>query len=343
MLFLPLAFVIDKTKNIVQKHIMFVFFCLALSFFIGARYGGGHDFLNYKAAYENIDIVLSEISIYSSPGFFGIYKFFSDLNLPFESVLSLFSFIVLYLCLVRSNYDNSLLLTFILVFISGYLFFTNNQIKQGLVAATFVFALHYLERREFLKYLLSISISSLLFHPSGLLLVFFYFIPDKKIDYRVYFILMLLFFAIVKTTDIYQAYSEFLKLVPIYGEKYVVRFDRYVQTLGSGITVLYHIFVATVICKFTNGKNNRVVNVYLFGVALYVFFINSEFLERFFFYFIYLNFLFYSNILRSKKGPFAWLIVLMTLFVMFANFIAEGAFGYGKHGSTNIEWSSFGI
>ncbi|EPG7578468.1 EpsG family protein [Providencia huaxiensis] len=337
-LFSLLAYFIDLVKSKKQKQFIFSMYCMLLAYFLGSRYGAGHDYFNYEKTYESIAIITQNIPTFSSPLFFSLYELSNYLSLPFTVALSIFSLITIYQCLYRSMTRNELLYSFIFLFLSGYIFFINNQIKQALVSATFIFSLYYLEKRNFWKYFSLIILSSISFHPSGIFLVLCYFITEKKIDYKFYLLACISGLIVVTKFDVYTQYVDLIKSLPLYGEKYATRFDKTIQHVGSGLTILYHIIIATVVCKFYSGNYKRGVNIYLIGVLLYIIFINSEFLERFFFYFIYLSFLFFPNIIKNKKSITSWFIVFFTIILMIVNFIAEAAYNYGKHGASGITW-----
>ncbi|MUJ26428.1 hypothetical protein GNP73_00315 [Aliivibrio fischeri] len=332
------ALFVDYLDKGSHKNFIFFIFCFFISSLIGLRYGAGHDYHNYELIYNHIDQIWLNVSMFSSPAFFFINKVTHDVSFGFGFTSFLFALLAIFFSLYRSVKSNTLALSTVFIFLCGFVFFINNQIKQGIVASVFIFSIRYIEIRDFKRFFICIFTSSIMFHPSGVLLLVTYIIPNRKIDYKLFFLVSVVLFLLVKNVDIYSYYVDTLKSLPFYGEKYYLRFERGIQYIGSGTTIIVNIIIATFISKYYESEYRRGLNIYLVGILLYIAFINSEFLERFFYYFIYMYFIFFPSIYSKKRKSMDWLVVLLVTAIILFNFVAEAEFGYGKHGASQIEW-----
>lgn len=332
---LTFAYLHDSLKDINRdKFIFFIFFVILFMIFIGARIGGGHDYENYLEGF----LISNQTN---SIGLNFISTIVANMGFDFFVVTMVLSFIFAYFSYKRFHEQNILFPAVLMSFVIGFIFFSTNQIKQALVAAVFIYSLVFIHERRFLKYFFALTVSSFLFHISGLILLLLYFIPRNSINFLIGSALLVLAFILVKLDLVFYYYSEILKLVPVYGEIYAGRIDRLKQNVGSGAYLIYHIVIMMYILYHRKKVPGYLVNIVFAGTIFFVLTINSDLAERLSFYLLYLQFIPLALILKSivVNKSVVEILIFFTLFVfMSINYLLQLCCEFGKHGVGNFSW-----
>jgi len=331
------SYISDTLNKYKKKSIIFFFlFLVIFSFFIGLRVNGGHDYENYLYVFQhNISTDTFGINI--------INKLIYDINLDYSWVTFLFTFIAGFFVYINAYKNNTLFLSVIFSFLIGYIFFINNQIKQGIVASVFIYSLVYIYNRNFIKYYLLIIVSSITFHLSGLFLLLIYFIPKLKLNLFLVISSLSVAFLLVKFNLIHSIYVDLLKTMPLYGEIYSWRMEHSVQYINSGYYLIYHILLMSYIVYYKHLLNKYLLSITYIGTLLFILTINSDLLERFMFYLLYIKYIALIDIFLyvNKKNYLELFIFILVFLLMFINFFLELGLGWGKHGSNSFNWYFF--
>ena len=152
---------------------------LVFAFISGVRWNVGADhiaYLNNYLSFQNGGYSLFDKEI----GFEFITRIFANSRIHFSYYFGFLAFLQIFF-IYRAFKDERYLyplLGIVIIFGPEYLNWMNG-IRQMLAATMFVFAIEFIQKRQLIKYALIILLASL-FHTSALMLLIFYFIPQKN-------------------------------------------------------------------------------------------------------------------------------------------------------------------
>ncbi len=149
-----------------------------VAFISGVRWNVGVDYLSYLEKYNNY-LTLGHTNRKFEWGFDAISRIFAYLNAHFSIYFgfwALLQFFFIYYALKDERYLWPYL-GFVIIFGPHYLSWMNG-IRQMLAACMFVYAVQFIKFRKLIPYLL-IILAATLIHKSAILLILFYFIPQK--------------------------------------------------------------------------------------------------------------------------------------------------------------------
>ncbi|MBE6176125.1 MAG: EpsG family protein [Rikenellaceae bacterium] len=219
-----------------------VVFALLLLFLINVcrDYSVGYDYgHNYKRTYDNEILTNQSVNTYNEGDSFNLLEaeretveigwtmleaFGKANNLPF-SVVNFIAAIIIFIALAYSLKQSPWPILSILLYVLLFRYYaTFNTIRQSISAIIFVASIPYIEKRQFIKYLLC-CLSAAAFHLSALLMVFIYFLPKIKISFKISLVLivgafvmsalnidMILFSWIYDSGYMFDAYAKYLAI-----------------------------------------------------------------------------------------------------------------------------------
>lgn len=151
---------------------------LIFAFISGVRWNVGVDHLQYLDNY--LKIQNGGYSIFEKEyGFEFITRLFAESRIHFSFYFGFLAFLQIFF-IYRAFKDEKYLYPFlgiIIIFGPEYLNWMNG-IRQMLVATVFIWSIQFIQKRQLLKYVAVIIISSL-FHKSAMILLVLYFFPQK--------------------------------------------------------------------------------------------------------------------------------------------------------------------
>lgn len=173
----------EKASNLQNKKTSFFVWDIWLAFFVfafisGVRWNVGVDHLSYLNNYlsvQNGGYTLFD----KEAGFEYITRLFAASNIHFSFYFGFLAFLQIFF-IYRTFKDQRYLYPFlgiIIIFGPEYLNWMNG-IRQMLAATMFVYSIQFIQKRQLIKYVVTILLASL-FHTSALILLIFYFIPQK--------------------------------------------------------------------------------------------------------------------------------------------------------------------
>jgi len=183
---------------------------LAFCFVCGARWNVGADSLIYLRNYLYLQDTGHFISRYDFELLFSVIsKIFALLHVHFFFYFAFWAFLQLFFIFYAFKNERYLYPYFAIIIILGSLFFTwNNGMRQSLAACIFVYSYKFIERRQFLKFLITIILASLI-HQSVILCLIFYFILNRDIPFNKYWYLFILIIsAFIGTTTLWTTFSQ---------------------------------------------------------------------------------------------------------------------------------------
>lgn len=159
-----------------------IWFALLLFAIIsGIRWQVGVDHLNYLEGYERVQkgLTFNKYGYSEEPGFELITKIFAFFDVHFTFYFGFWAFIQLSFIYYAVKHERYLLPFIGILIIWGphYLSWMNG-IRQMVAACMFVFAVKYIKDRKLLPYVITILLAATI-HRSAIVLLIFYFIPQK--------------------------------------------------------------------------------------------------------------------------------------------------------------------
>lgn len=319
------AFLSNRTKH---KKVFILLSYLSIVIFTSIRYDVGWDYIPYVEAFGVIKdygvyyfefgyLILNKLFAFSPIGYIGVF-----------AVMSALTYYFLFKALLRENILASGLyfaFTFQLVFMA------NNQIRAGLVVAFFIYALKFIEREQYLKYILSIIIIGILFHTSAIFLLSVIFISKLNLKHYIWIVLILVSYILYLFNFFSNIASYILSHIPFY-EKFSNNFREEAQPTTHVLIVTFWVLISILIAfSIKNIKREKITNIYLFGSVLYPVFVDFHIFNRFILYFTFTNILVLGLIVKDKKKTGILLILLFYfLFTIYClkNWGLDGGYPY---------------
>ncbi|MEY8446052.1 EpsG family protein [Enterococcus ratti] len=173
LLFFLLLLVSSFFELLKKKPYFFWGAVICLILFAGLRYKTGYDFDSYSRIYDSVTSLGSIFSknIPAEPGFLFLNYLFKSLGFDFSTFVLFFSMISM-LLLANFTFCFSKFPSFILLYYYSRFFLVRDmgQIRSAFVAIICLYALPYIQKREFFKVCM-ISIFASLFHVVGIFLI----------------------------------------------------------------------------------------------------------------------------------------------------------------------------
>lgn len=267
---------------------------LIVSIIMGLRYNVGTDWINYKDAYEEIrDTGANYIS---SGGYEPLYILLNAIvgafNLPYQCFFILQMFLMLYIAYKGFEPYKFILHYTVFFFVTTFFLDSLNIQRQSISVYIFIFAIRYINSKEFGKYCLCIIIATL-FHKSAVILFPVYAFRSSIFSFLDKRYVQILFF-ILSLTVLQFAIPWIIELISrfVIGD---IRYSRNIDSLGTwdlelnsglGVLLIYAIDVIIILfskrlCETYSKYNfNVIFRIYFVGVLLSNMFHLDVFLSR---------------------------------------------------------------
>ena len=147
----------------------------------GLRYDTASDYLNYVLLFYRIRDGLN-FPFEVEPGYLLLNKLFVSIPYGFTIVLFISSLVSIYLLMDFLTRNDSLKWGLFFCFCFELIMMFNNQVRQGIAVATFLYATRFIQEGKWWKYLIAI-IAAMMFHMSALIALMYYPLikyADKK-------------------------------------------------------------------------------------------------------------------------------------------------------------------
>jgi len=273
--------ILNKNITISKNSLYIIFIGIILILIAGFRpIGIDGDSLNYASVLgvhlENANFIDKE------PTFWLINEFN---HIVFNSEVQTFFLIFAIIGVSLKLYAIKILsinpLMSILVYLSLYFILHEmTQIRVGVASAIFLLAIPDIINKNFKIYLLK-TIFAMSFHYSAFIMIFIYFLSNKRINQKVYYFLPLLGFVLsILQNIILQIIAMFATLLPAFiGDKV----NLYILLLDSGkfsdinifnfyyISLIVFYYIALMNYKKFNGIYD-ILNIKILGIMLFLFY-----------------------------------------------------------------------
>lgn len=214
LVFFSVLEICNYDKN--GEGMRWVFAFMLLFLFSGLRYGVGKDFPAYEELYNESLLGLSpEIK---EPGWAYFFHLFRSLNIPFQVVVLIISFLTIYcVSLFIRQYSPYPFFSLLIFFcFAQYYTYTFNVMRQCLASYIFFASLKHIENRDFIKYFINIGCATFFIHLSAVFCLPLYFILRRSYPLFVKIGLLVsvlytaqFFILIISSLDAYKIYLNF--------------------------------------------------------------------------------------------------------------------------------------
>jgi len=314
---------------------------LAFTFVCGARWNVGVDHLSYLKDY----LYLKDTGHFFSredyeSGFSFISKAFAICNLHFFFYFAFWAFLQLFFVFYAFKNKRYLYPYFAIIIILGSLFFTwNNGIRQALASCIFLYSYKFIEKKQFIKFLITIIFASL-FHQSVLLCIIFYFILNRDLPFNKYwYFIILVTGIIIGRTNLWinfaQNIDKFFSVIGYAGYEGTTDTLIRSRTLGGRSLIIIALCAVNVwyfpeIHKYFNYEKRikTFLIIYFLGITGFFMLVNTYVLSRITYYFLVfqipsLSYLFlYAK--NNKKIIYYGLIGLFLFYSLASYFLESG-------------------
>ena len=254
-------FNMKSTNKGIFLFISFYFLFLVASL----RFDIGTDYINYHIIFHMIEL---DGDFKIEVGFLLLNKILIFFNLPFEIAIAIYSFLTLifiYIAIPRKY-----LMLFIFLYIASNSYFQSfSLIRQSLAISIILYAIPYINKNSFFKYLIWVIIASSI-HLSAILFLPIYFMRKLSVNYFYAYAIIIWYFIVQYTEIIEFLFMNIISLTP-YGI-YIggAFFDREIAT-GSGLGVLFRLLIGIIILLYSTRIKDKTpeVNIYLLLLFLY--------------------------------------------------------------------------
>ncbi len=318
-------------------------FGLKLSFlvifvFLAIRFDFGNDYMSYYKdfiilnSYSAIDFL--DKTLYYEPGWLFLIKVFQPFGFfVLVMFLSLINCIIFYLFIKKFvPVQYFWLAVFIYVFTPGFMLVHASAMRQSIAINLFIFAIPYIYKKDFLRYILCIVLASL-FHFSALILLPVYFLVflNWKINNFWGSIIFIVFISLFIFGD---------KISPILFNvigNFFQDYELYIGTkteIGSGIGVVFLSLLLIFVIyysRFQNKQINILFNIAIIGFMFIPIGLLLAMVSRISMYFTPATIIVYPILIANIKKPiprntFTFFLIAFTIF-NFITFFKSEIFG----------------
>lgn len=320
-LFLSTFFSLNKHKKGSDNNLfsnIFNNYGFIVVFFIvvilnGFRVDVGTDYQHY----ELINRMVSQgVPTLMEPGFIYLNKIVLDLGFDVRLVfliMTILTYSLLFKVLLREKIFG---LGIFFVFTFGFIFISNNIIRQAFTIAIFFYSIKYIYSRELLKFCLVLFIG-FLFHKTIILMLPFYFVSRVSF-HKIFWVVMILISTLLSFTD----------FIPYILNNVVARLPKYSgylnqnfgSAINSGLTnLLYaamYLYVVFFMDTFKSLKDRVYLNIFLVGINISFMFMTVDFLYRVSYYFVPMFILIIPMLHKNLKLKFNRHLTLSTFILL---------------------------
>ena len=247
----------------------------------------GTDYKTYVAIFR----IAQSVGSYklTEPGYFFLNKLFVAYENGYRIVLFIFAFstYALFFFVAIRERVTRYFVPFLFGF--GFIFFSNNIVRQSFTIGLFYYALGYLVERRFFPYLI-ISLFGALIHMSALLLIPLYWLLNLRFSKFFWAIAILGSVVALKFNVFNSIFHLIAKLFPKY---YSTLNSISPDNDGLGLTLYFLIIMGYVVLLFSRhlplqDKTGQVfLKVFMIGICLSIMVFSSEYFYRLTFYFFF--------------------------------------------------------
>ena len=273
------------------KYLSFLMFFSYLTILIltGTRDNVGTDYSHYRWIFN----IAQKGGVYAvvEPGYWLLNILFSNFEEGHRYVLALMAVLTYSVLFLIAKEEDVMPLFVPFLFSFGFIFFSNNIVRQSLAIALFIYSIRFIEERKFWRYILSVLLI-FMFHTSAILLVPFYWIGRIRLS-KSYWVLVILCSIIFYKINIFHSLISLVALlIPKYATFIgLAGHDEFKGGLGLSLILLIILGISVALFAEFVQRNERhriYFNLFLMGVCFSIMLFNSAYFYRFTFYMFYI-------------------------------------------------------
>ena len=312
-----------------SNHILIIASFVVVFLFVGLRHYVGND---YEAYVILFNAIRNGINTRLEYGFYFLNSIFSSSTHGYQYVMLASSFIAFFFLFKTFIRENVLALGIFFVFAFELIFLINDQVRQGIAIAIFLYAVQFIENREFYKYAIIMVATGVLIHYSALIMLPLYFMYRKPIRSWIWCVAIIIGYLVYSRGFFQNILGNLISIIPFYGErfghssKHIVAIEK----LGSGLAVLFWVIMALYVA-INQSKINRplLTNIYLFGTVFFITTLDFHVITRVAFYLVYIKVLVLPIYIKNENN---WTLKLGVLAIALLFFELEVFLELGTHG-----------
>lgn len=326
------AYISERIKSS-SNHILIVASFLVVSLFVGLRHYVGND---YEAYVVLFNAIRNGINTRLEYGYFLLNSMFTESIYGYKYVMLISSFITFFFLFKTFIKEQILALGIFFVFAFELIFLINDQVRQGIAIAIFLYAIQFIEKREFYKYIITMVITGVLIHYSALIMLPVYFVYRRHIPTWIWCTTIGLGFIIYSKGFFQNILGSLISIIPFYGDRFghEAEFIEAIEKLGTGLAVLFWVIIGLYIA-LNQKKINRpvLVNLYLFGTVFFIVTLDFHVITRVAFYLVYIKVLVLPLYIKNENNrmlKFGVLAIALLFFELevFLELGTHGGFPY---------------
>ena len=321
------AAISERIKS-TSNHIPIIASFLVVFLFVGLRHYVGND---YEAYVYLFSVIRNGITTRLEYGYYLLNKLFSESQDGYKYVMLACSFITFFFLFKTFIREKILALGILFLFAFELIFLMNDQVRQGVAIAVFLFAIQYIEQRKFYTYALILIATGLLFHYSILIMLPLYFMYRKPIPSWIWCIAIVVGFIFYSRGYFQNILGNLISIIPFYGERFGgSKHVLPIEKLGSGLAILFWVLMALYVA-INQSKINRplLVNIYLLGTVFFIVTLDFHIITRVAYYLVYVKILVFPIYIK-KETNLALKIAVIAAAILFFEF--EVFLELGTHG-----------
>ncbi len=313
----------EQRKFLILSFLVTFLFC-ALRFWVGNDYIGYYETF-FASMNGDYDLTRAE------PGYYFLNKIFSFTNYGFFFTLATASFITIAITYKVLVTKNCLIYGVFAYFTLGFLIMANDQVRQAIAVAIFLYALTYLEEGKYVKYILLIAVSTL-FHYSAVIMILVVFLRKVHFSRITYFVALGAAYVVYMSQMLLPYVYAMFFLLPHYGEHYETGHDVLFEggQATSGLGVLFNFVVLPAFAILHLKKNNMYFNIFIVGSIINLATNGFMFSDRITRYLIMTNVLVFPIIFSEKKHQFQKMAMVSLIVIYYS---LQSLFALENHGA----------
>lgn len=327
-----------------QKEFMFILSFFTLFIFTATRFGVGNDYMSYITNFYHIR---NTGEYFHELGFFLPSILLKDFKYGYLVIFALYAFFTYFFLFLVFIEKRIFMYGILFIFTTNFLYMSNDQIRQGLAIAIFIYSIKYIKSRNFYRYTIIIFLITFVVHYSSIILFPVYFIYRLKLSTKT-LIVALISFTVLSYAGFFSNITLFvIKNIPYYGEHYTkIGGGRLLvpEKLNSGLAHLFWILIAFFITyNRSKVKEDIYFKIYILGVFLHLVFFNYLLTRRITYFFTYVDVIVFSLYLKNEKNTLlrrGFIVGSVAFFLLsiLINANGHGAFPYKSFLFSKIEY-----
>lgn len=328
---LSLGSCLRKNNDKISKS--FYIAVLFFSFVVGMRWMVGIDYANY---YDFIKGYVSEFELIRiEPIPSAIASIIRNFNLPFYLWFIIMA-IIQYCFLLYSfkEQKKTFIVWGIFFFLSDYLAFSLNVVRQAVAITIILFSYQYVVRKSIYNFLFLVFLATLC-HYSAIICLPIYIINRfnniLKVEYQLVIFFFLLFFGEQIINHLLSSLDMIVEVLGYAGQLEIMQNKELLISKKSGLGVIFYVFrffiliiFSESLCKrYSNLSFHVYYNIMFIGLCLYLSSMYDMYLSRILLYFkiceiIVLSIFFYDSLKKSMIGTLRFSIAVVLLLMHIA-------------------------